>query len=69
MVKKLECIHCRKKYLAVVGGPTTTLKRHIQQCACIKRAKGKKKKASLILNHARVLMQPVLIIQVAVMIK
>jgi len=43
MVKKLECIHCRKKYLAVIGGPTTTLRRHIQQCACIKRAKGKKK--------------------------
>jgi BED zinc finger len=68
MMKKLECIHCRKKYLTVIGGPTITLKRHIQQCACIKRAKGKKN-ASLILNHARVLMQPILIIQVAVMNK
>jgi hypothetical protein len=43
MVKKLECIHCKQKYVAVIGGPKSTLKRHIQQCACIKRARGKKK--------------------------
>jgi hypothetical protein len=42
-VKKLECIHCKQKYVTVIEGPTSNLKWYIQQCACIKRAKGKKK--------------------------
>jgi BED zinc finger len=43
MVKKVKCLYCKKEYMSVIGGPTSTLKRHIQTCGYIKRAKGKKK--------------------------
>jgi BED zinc finger len=43
MMKKVKCLYCKKEYTPVIGGPTSTLKRHIQTCGYIKRAKGKKK--------------------------
>jgi BED zinc finger len=43
MVKKVKCLYCKKEYMSVIGGPTSTLKRHIQTCGYIKRAKEKKK--------------------------
>jgi hypothetical protein len=43
IVKKVKCLYCKTKYVAVIGGPTLTLKWHIRTCRNIKRAKGKKK--------------------------
>jgi hypothetical protein len=38
MVQKLECIYCKQRYKGVMGGPTTSLRRHIDGCASIKKA-------------------------------
>lgn len=38
MVQKLECMYCKKRYKGMMGGPTTTFKRHIETCANIKKA-------------------------------
>jgi BED zinc finger len=41
MVMMNKCIHCDRPYKVVMGGPTTTLQRHLQACPYFKRSKGK----------------------------
>jgi BED zinc finger len=41
MVIMNQCNYCEKKYKAVIGGPTSTLQRHLQGCPYFKRSKGK----------------------------
>jgi hypothetical protein len=33
--------YCDKKYKVVIGGPISTLERHLQCCGCFKSSKGK----------------------------
>jgi BED zinc finger len=42
MVIMNQCNYCSKMYKAVIGGPTSTLQRHLQSCGWFKRSKGKR---------------------------
>ncbi|KAJ1692036.1 hypothetical protein LUZ63_008734 [Rhynchospora breviuscula] len=41
LVQKLECLYCKTRYKHVDGGPTSTLKRHLNSCPAFKKSKGK----------------------------
>ncbi|KAD4179532.1 hypothetical protein E3N88_28123 [Mikania micrantha] len=43
MVKKKQCIHCKHSYVANSSGTTSSLKRHLDDCAYFQRSKGNTK--------------------------